>query len=147
MSWLKLLGILHKLAEKIPDSAFPVDLRGKSQSQVLLELEALEAATSATVDAAVRQLSRGNTVLVSATERYFLKLRILSSYPLLLAVNTSWNGALECFVPFPERSSLESALEWLLIDVWNSTSREQWISDVKKTQTAQLSRRLEHRGA
>src|SRR5438093_128154 len=76
MSWLKLLGILHKLAEKIPDSAFPVDLRGKSQSQVLLELEALEAATSATVDAAVRQLSRGNTVLVSATERYFLKLRI-----------------------------------------------------------------------
>jgi hypothetical protein len=138
MTWLKLLGVVYKLAETIAEQSFPVATNGKPSSAILREVEALEAATSRTVDAAVRQVSRNNVVFVSSTEQYFLRQRILKSYCLLKALNTSWDGELDAFVPFPERAGIETAVEWLLIDVWNSTNREIWLAELKQTPPIQI---------
>ena len=127
MTWNLLLNSVVKILDLVPECDPPVE-RSATQGEAFHKLEALELNTSASVDAAIRQLSRANEIHFSPAEHYFLRQRLVLGLCIAQALNTPLSDQPASFVPCPPQADRESMLEWLLIDVWRSTNRHRWLA-------------------
>jgi hypothetical protein len=123
--WLTLLVTMTDALPQLPNGMLPDD---KRSVPAILEFERQ---LSADIDAAVRAFARQQRwPKLSPAESYYLKERIDSALVVAHALatedRTKSSPRPSVFPNPPLDFSLDSQIEWLLIDVWNNKGRSYW---------------------
>jgi hypothetical protein len=102
---------------------------GRTPEERARAVAGLERRTSASTDALCRQLARGNPVAATDAERYFLRQRLHQALRFLEAAATPFPVRGAPVLQVPASVDPESRREWLLIALWDSTLRDEWIAN------------------
>ncbi|MBI4024833.1 MAG: hypothetical protein HY360_07605 [Verrucomicrobia bacterium] len=130
VSAVKILELCNRIGDPLPPGELDLS---QPKDRIVDALKAIEARTSAGVDAAARAIARnGRAQNISSIELYFLSCRARFARLISLVMTTPIPSEPKEFLPNPH-ADLATILEWLLIDIWHRVGIHHWLAGSEET--------------